>query len=348
MAGTGQYPTILDVASRSSASGEIVRCAEMLSQHLSLYKNMPFEKANERTAHMFVFRTSIPNGSWRMYNMGVPSSKSTTAKARVSLGMLEDYSVVDRALAEHTGNVEKFRRSEDVAFLEGMGQTIEQTLIYGNTVTNPAGFQGLSTFYNTINTNNAQNAANVFNGGGTGTSNTSIWMLGLGPNKIYCVYPEGSAAGLDFEDKGDIRPAYDSLGNQYEAYTAWFRQQIGLVPEDWRFGARVPNIDVTTAGLAGPNALDIFATLAEVAFAFPHLSSETSTITETDDPNGDGAVKPIILWNRTTAHWAQIQAMRNRNTLLQVDEYAGIAIPKWRGIPCMISDQILNTETALT
>ena len=345
---TGQFPTILDVASRLDREGNIPRVAEMLSQKLSLYKNLPFVKANERTGHMFVFRTSMPTGSWRQYNTGVASAKSTTAKSRVSVGMLEDYSVVDRALAEHTGNVEKFRRSEDVAFLEGMGQTIEQTILYGNTATNPAAFQGLSTFYNTINTANAQNAANVLNGGGVGSSNTSLWMLGLGTESIFGVYPEGSAAGLDFEDKSDVRAAYDSVGNQYEAYTGWFRQQMGLCPKDWRYGARICNIDVTTAGLAGPNALDIFASLAELQFFFPSLTAETSTVTETDDPEGDPGIRPMIFWNRTLAHWAQIQAMRNRNVLLSPDEYAGVPVHKWRGIPAMVSDQILNTESALT
>lgn len=345
---TGSFPTLIDVASRQDREGNIPRVAEMLSQKLSLYKSMPFIKANEKTGHMFVYRTSIPTGSWRQYNTGVPSSKSTTAKDRVGIGMLEDYSVVDRALAEHTGSVEKFRRSEDVAFLEGMGQTIEQTMFYGNTATNVAAFQGLSTFYNTVTVNNSQNAANVFNALGSGSSNTSLWWLGLGPQTIFCVYPDGSKAGLDFEDKSDVRAAYDSLGNQYEAFTGWFRQQIGLVPMDWRFGARIANIDVTTAGLAGPNALDIFAALAEVQMFFPYLSTETSTITETDDPEGDPGVRSIIFTNRTVMHWAQVQAMRNRNVLLTPSEYAGVPVHSWRGVPWMISDQIINTESALT
>ncbi len=330
--------------------GNIPRVAELLSQKLSLFKNLPFVKANERVTHMVVFRDSIPAGSWRQYNQGVASAKSTTNKARVAMGMLEDYSVVDRALAEHTGSVEKFRRSEDVAFLEGMGQTIEQTCFYGNTATVPASFQGLSTFYNTINTANAQNAANVLNGGGTGTSNTSLWMLGLGPNTIHGIYPEGaSGAGLDFEDKSDVRAAYDSLGNQYEAFTGWFRAQLGIVPMDWRYGARICNIDTTTAGLAGPNALDIFASIDELQFFFPQLSQDTSGITETDDPEGDPGIRTIIFWNRTLAHWAQIQAMRNRNVLMAPGDYAGVPVFKWRGmIPMMISDQITNTESALT
>ena len=328
--------------------GAIPHIAEMMSQKLSLYKNMPFKMANERSGHMFVYRTSIPTGSWRQINTGTPSSKSTTAQDRVSIGELVDYSVVDRTLAERTGNAEKFRRSEEVAFLEGMGQTIEQTTFYGNTATNPAAFQGLSTFYNTVNVANSQDAANVFNGGGAGSSNTSLWWLGLGPETIFGIFPEGSKAGLDFEDKSDVRAAYDSLGNQYEAYTAFFRQQIGLCPQDWRYGARLCNIDVTSAGLAGPNALDIFATLAEMQFAFPSLTSGTSGIINTDDPEGDPGVQHRIFGNRTLLHWMQVQAFRNRNVLMSPSEYAGVAVLKWRDIMIEISDQLLNTESTLT
>ena len=345
---TGAQLSLIDLARRTDPNGDAADVAELLSQANEIYDDLVWKEGNTNTGHVFTVRTGIPTGSWRYLNAGIQSSKSTTAQDRVSIGELTDYSVVDRTLAERTGNVEKFRRSEDVAFLEGMGQTIEFTMLYGNTATNPAAFQGLSTFYNTVNTANSQNAANVFDGGGTGSSNTSLWWLGLGPESIFCVYPEGSHAGLDFEDKSDVRAAYDSLGNQYEAFTGFFRQQIGLCPKDWRYGGRIGNIDVTTAGLAGPNALDIFATLAEMQFFFPSLTSDTSTITETDDPEGDPGVRHRIFVNRTLGHWMQVQAMRNKNVLMSPDQYAGVAVMKWRDIPIDISDQITNTESRLT
>ena len=345
---TGAWPTILDVASRMDAEGNIPNVAEMLSQENSMYQDAPFVEANERTGHMFVFRTSIPTGAWRQYNVGTAQSKSTTAKSRVGIGMLEDYSIVDRALAEHTGDVAKFRQSEDVAFLEGMGQTIQQTVIYGNVATTPASFQGLSTFYNTVNTSNAQNAANVLDGGGTGSSNCSLWMLGWGPETIFAIFPAGSHAGLDFEDKSDVRAAYDSVGNPYEAYTGWFRQQMGLVPKDWRYGARIANIDVTSAGLAGANALDIFATMAEMQFLFPKLTSTTSGITKTDAPMDDVGVRTVFYANRTLLHWMQVQAMRDRNVLARQEDYAGVVTDSWRGLPIKLQDQLTNTESRVT
>lgn len=345
---TGSWPTLVDVASRMDPEGKIPVIAEMLSQCNDYADDLPWIEANEHTGHEFVFRTSIPAGSWRSYNMGVPYAKSTTAKARVGLGMLEDYSQVDRALAEHSGDREKFRQSEDVAFMEGMSQTIAQTFWYGNTTQTPAEFMGLSPFYNTISTASAQNAANVIGCGGTGSSNTSFWLIGWSPEHFFGIFPRGSRAGLDMEDKGDVTPGFDSIGNRFEAYTSWFRQQAGLCPKDWRYGVRMANIDTTNAGLAGPNPLDIFATMAEALLLLPKASRSTSGITKTDAIMDDTA--PRLCWyvNRTGRHWMDVQAMRDRNVLLSIKDYAGMPIMGYRDIPIKIVDQIINTETTLT
>lgn len=343
---TGSWPTLADLTSRMNGAGKQVYIAEMLSQAVSLYEDIPMLEANEVGGHEFVFRTSIPAGSWRQYNMGVPYSKSTTAKARVGLGSLEDYSQVDRMLAEDSGDIDRFRENEDVAFLEGMGQTMEQTGFYGNTTTNPAEFMGLAPFYNTVTQSTAQNAQNVIDGGGTGSSNASMWMVCWGERTIFGLYPRGSKAGITMEDKGDTVPGYDSLGNRFEAYTSWFRQQMGLCPQDWRYGVRVANIDVTNNGLAGPNALDLFATMAEMMLYPPHLGKNTSGITKTDaqtDPSP--GIRPVIYVNRTVRHWMDVQAMRDRNVLLQINDYAGRVVDGFRQIPIKISDQLLTTES---
>lgn len=342
---TGQWPTLADLTSRIDGAGKQAIIAEMMSQAIAIAEDAPMKEASEIGGHEFVFRTSIPAGAWRQINQGVPYAKSTTAKSRVGLGSLEDYSQVDRLLAELSGDIDMFREGEDVAFLEGMGQTIEQTHWYGNTAATPAEFMGLSTFYNTVSTTTAQNAANVLDGGGTGSSNASIWLICWGMRTIYDVYPRGSKAGLAMEDKGDTVPGFDSLGNRFEAYTSWFRQLIGVVPEDWRYGARIANIDTTTAGLAGPNALDIFATIRQLLLLPPHLSKSTSGITKTDAPDEPApGIRPVLYVNRTVRHWMDVQAIRDRNVLLRMEDYAGIPVDGINGIPIKISDQLLTTE----
>ena len=345
---TGQWPTLDDVTSRMDNAGKQHLIAEMLSQAIALPEDMPFIESSEMGGHEFVFRTSIPAGAWRQINMGVPYSKSTTAKSRVGLGTLEDYSQVDRLLAEMSGDIDQFREGEDVAFLEGMGQTIEQTTWYGNTAATPAEFMGFSPFYNTVSTATAQNAANVIDGGGTGSNNLSIWLICWGVRTIFGLYPRGTKAGLAMEDKGDTVPGFDSLGNRFEAYTSWFRQMVGLCPQDWRYGARICNVDVTTAGLAGPSALDIFATIRELLLLPPHLSKGTSGVTHTDakDEPAPG-IRPIIYTNRTGRHWMDVQAMRDRNVLLRIEDYAGMPIDGINGIPIKISDQLI-TEARVT
>jgi len=346
---TGSWPTLIDVSSRLDPEGKIPVIAEMLSQCNDFYDDVPWVKANGRTKHEFVFRTSIPAGSWRGYNMGVPYSKSTTAKATVDMGMLEDYSQVDRALAEHSGDKERFRESEDAAFLEGMAQTIVATFLYGNSVQQPLEFMGFSPFYNTLTTTTAQNAANVLSGGGSGSSNASMWLIGWGPEAIFGVFPEGSRAGLDMEDKGDVTPGFDSLGNRFEAYTSWFRQQSGLCPKDWRYCVRYANLDTTngSVGLFGPTPPDLFVAMGQMELLFPKLTRTTSGITKTDAPLDDYGVHPVYYCNRTVRHAMDIQALRDRNVLLSIKDYAGMPITGFRDIPVKVIDQLLNTESTV-
>lgn len=321
----------------------------MMSQANEFLDYIPMVESNEMGGHEFVFRTSIPAGAWRQINQGVPYSKSTTAKARVGVGSLEDYSQIDRLLAEDSGDAAAFRRNEDVAFLEGMGQTIIQTFWYGNTASTPAEFMGFSTFYNTVATGTAANAANVIDGGGTGTSNASIWLICFGERTIFGLYPRGSKAGLDMVDKGDTVPGFDAVGNRFEAYTSWFRQQAGLCPQDWRYAVRIANLDTTTAGLAGPNAPDIFALLAEAAYLPPTLGRKQSGITMTDAPNDPSpSIRPVIFANRTVRHYMDIQSIRDRNVLMRPDESAGVVNETWRGVPIAVVDQLLTTEARVT
>lgn len=342
---TGQWPTLIDVAQREGPDGKPLFLAEMLSQYNAILDDAPYVEANEKTGHEFGFRDSIPGGAWRAYNMGVGYSKSTAGKARVGIGTLAAYSQIDRDLAEDSGDPEGFRESEDIAFMEGLGQTWAQTLFYGNTVANPAQFMGLAPFFNTKSTATAKNATNVIDGGGVGSSNTSIWLIGWNEGTFYCVYPRAGKAGLNMEDKGDTVPGYDSLGNRFEAYTSYFRWRGGLVPQDWRNGVRIANIDTTAAGLSGPNPPDLFMMLAQAMYLPPALGKRQSNITQTDAPRDRSVgVRPVIYLNRTGMHWLHVQAARDRNVLLRIEDYAGMPVDGFLGIPVKLVDQLVNTE----
>ncbi len=44
----------------------------------------------------------------------------------------------------------------------------------------------------------------------------------------------------------------------------------------------------------------------------------------------------------------EIQAIRNKNVLLKMEEYAGQTVQTWRGVPIRNVDALLNTESALS
>lgn len=342
---TGSWPTLADVASRTSANGEQLVIAELLSQSVAIYKDLPIIESSEMGGHEFSYRESIPSGAWRQANQGVPYGKSTTGKSRVDLGTLEEFSQVDRLVAEMSGDVDTFREGEDVAVIEGMGQTVEETVWYGNTAVNPAQFNGLSTFYNTVSAT-TQNSANVIDGGGVGNSNLSIWLLGLGPRRIFGLYPRSTKAGLSVEDLSMTMSGYDSLGNPFRAYTTWFRHMLGICPQDWRFGARYANVDVTSAGLAGPNAPDLWATFRQMMLLMPTMTSDTSGITESDAPSDSmTGIRFGFYTNRTGRHYMDVQGMRDRNVLLTINDAAGKPQDMVNGVPVKVSDQLLVNES---
>lgn len=341
---TGQWLTLQDLARRLDPFGKIDYIAEMLSQANDLFDDLPWIESNQLGGHKFTFRTSIPQGAWRQYLQGIPYAKSTTAQAEVSVGSLEGYSQIDRMQAEDSGDVNRYRESEDWAFYEGMSQTMAQTFFYGNSTATPAEFMGFSSFYNTVNTATALNAANVLDAGGTGSSNLSFWMIGWGERTIFGLYPRGSKAGMSMEDKADTVPGFDSAGNRFEAYTTWFRHQAGLCPQDWRYGARIANVDVTANGLAGPNAFDIFAGFAQLMYFFPTLGKNSGIIRTDAQEDPSPGIRPVIYTNRTGRHWMDVQAIRDRNVLLSSKDYAGNPVMSFREIPVKIIDQLLVSE----
>lgn len=345
---TGAWPTIIDVASRMGSDGKPLFLAEMLSQTNEILDDMPWLPGNEMAAHEFAFRESIPAGSWVGYNQGTGYVKSTTGKARIGLATLEAWSQVDDNLARDSGDIAAFRESEDIAIMEGLSQTWAETLFYGNTASNPAQFIGGATFYSSRLTSNNLAAANVIDGGGRGSSNCSIWLIGWRDNAVYSVFPRGWREGLQMEDRGDVVPGFDSAGNPFPAWTTFFRMRGALCVQDWRNAVRIANLDTTNAGLAGPNAADIFALMIQSMYLPPALGKRQSGISKTDAPrDASMGVRGVFYGNRTARHYMDLQSVRGRNVLLSSTDYAGNPTTVFRDIPVKTVDQLLNTEAAI-
>lgn len=342
------FLSLMDAARRMDPEGDIDTIAELLSQANEFFKDMSWTESNLDTGHKSTVRTGLPSGTWRLPYAGVPYARSTTAQIQDGMGFLSAYSQIDKRVAELGGKVAQIRMTEDSSFLEGMSQQMATTFFYGNSAATPSQFTGFSPRYNTVSTTTAQNAQNVLDGGGTGSANLSIWLVGWGDMTTFGIYPKGTKAGLMFEDRGDVVPGYDAAGNPFPAYTSYFEWNAGLVVKDWRYTVRIANIDTTAGaqGLFGTTPPDLFYLMSKSVVRLPTLSKRVSGITETDAPDEPApGINPAFYVNRTGRESMDIQAIRDKNVLLKPTEYAGAPVVEFRGVPIRVNDCLLNTES---
>ena len=252
-------PSYLDWSNRQDADGKVSRVIELLNQFNGVLGDMTATEGNLPTGHRTTIRSGLPIPTWRRLYGGVQPSKSTTVQVTDACGMLEAYSEIDKALADLNGTTSEFLMSESLPFIEGMSQEAARCLFYGDESSQPAAFTGLAPRFSTKTIANAQSAFNVVDflsdSGGAGTANSyvSAWLVVWGPNTVTGIYPKGSKAGLYIEDKGQVtveNADSTTIGTgRMEAYRTHFRWDLGLSVRDWRYVARVANIDTSaTAG----------------------------------------------------------------------------------------------------
>lgn len=339
------FPSLVEWARRADPSGVIQDIAEMLAQCNEVLKDMIWQEGNLPLGHKVTLRAALPQGTWRGANQGVASTKSMTTQVQFGIGELVAYSMVDKSIAELGGEVDKFRYSEDMAFIEGLSQQVASALFYSNEAVNPTQFTGFAPNYNTVTSTNAKSAANVVDVGGTASANSSIWLIGWGDNTTFGIFPKGSQAGLVYQDKGDIVPAYDINGNQFEAYRSYFQWKLGLALKNWQYNIRLANIDTTTSGIFGTSAPDLFAYLAQAVVKLPTASRRLTNITEVDAPNDPSpGISPALYMNRTIRAALDVQAIRDKNVLISSKEYAGQPTEMFRDVPIRVVDALTTSE----
>src|SRR5216684_2482044 len=314
--------TYADWAKRMDDGYKVASIIELLSQTNEMLDDMMVVEGNLPTGHKTTVRTGLPQATWRQLNTGVPNAKSTTAQLVEACGNLETYSVIDKDIADLNGNTPDFRLSESRAFLEGMSQQVAATMVYGNQFANPERFTGWAPRYSTKTVANSQTANNVLDGGGTASTNTSMWVLTWGTDTNHAIFPKGKLAGLQ----------------QWE---------IGFAQRDWRYMARICNIDVTQ--LTGVSAANLINLLVRALYRLPTAPVSATTIQTSDTPAVRADMgRTVIYCNRIIRTYLDLQAMNKTNVLLRIEEFNGKPITTFRGIPIRTVDAVLSNEAQVT
>lgn len=270
-----QFPTLLDVTNAMDPDGSIAVVAEILNETNEILDDMVWIEGNLPTGHVTTARGGIPRATWRKLYGGVKGSKSARVRVTDTCGMLETYAKIDKSLADLNGNAAAYRASEDRSFIEGMSQDMAETLFRGDTGLNPERFMGMNPRFNSLS---AENADNIVQGGGNGSDNASIWLVGWGPNTVHGIYPKGSQAGLQQRDLGEDTAVADDGSGEYQIYRTHYKWDCGLTVRDWRYVVRIANIDrsaLTNDASSGANLPDLMFEATErvpslqgVKFAF--------------------------------------------------------------------------------
>lgn len=341
-----QYSTYADHARRTDPDGTISTIVNLLSQTNELLEDMLVLEGNLPTGHQTTVRTGLPQATWRLINQGIGDVKSETAQITDTAGSLECYSTIDKELADLNGNTAAFRLSEDMAVLEGMNQQMASAYIYSNALSSPAQIMGFTPRFSTLNTANAQTAKNVVDAGGTGSTNTSIWVVVWGSQSCHAFFPKGSTAGLQHKDLGEVThmTAVGANSAQYQAYKAHYKWKTGLSVRDWQYVVRIANIDALQ--LTGNNAADIIELIHRGLGLIKTLPAGQGAVQKTDAQDGGqmSMGRTVIYCNRLIRTYLNIQATNRNNMQLGLSEYAGKIQTTFLGIPIRTVDSILNTE----
>jgi hypothetical protein len=325
--------TLADWAKRLDPDGKAPTIAELLGQTNEILTDMQWIEGNLPTGHRTTVRTGLPTVAWRLLNGGVTPSKSTTAQIDEQAGMLEAWSEVDVDLAKLNGNVSAFRLSEAKAFLEAMNQEMASTLIYGNSGTAPEEFTGFAARYSAIS--GATNAQNVISGSGSGSDNSSIYLVGWGENTVCGIFPKGSKAGLIHDDYNEVTVEVTAgvAGQRMRAYQERFQWKAGIALKDWRYVVRIPNIDISNL-VAKSSAADLIELMIKATHRIPSLKM----------------CRPVFYMNRSCFQMLDIQ--RRDDVVsgggLTFENVDGVRQASFRGIPVRVVDALLETEATVS
>jgi hypothetical protein len=322
---------MLDWSRRLDPKGKIDTVVNLLAETNQILEDMVWLEGNLPTGHQTTVVTGLPEPTWRTLYGGVQPSKGTTKQIVDTCGMLEARPQIDVDLAKLNGNSPEWRLSEERLHIEGMNQAMAHTLFYGDTRDDPEKFMGLHPRFSDMS---ADNGSQIIDAGGTGSDNTSIWLVTWGPNTVHGIFPKGSKAGMQITDNGK-QTVTDSAGGRYDVLESHYKWDCGLSVRDWRYVVRIANIDVSD--------LKTFNSSSDAAANLIRLLIEATEL-----PPEVNLGRPAIYCNRTVRTWLRIMMNEKANVHLSLEEVAGKKVMAFDGIPVRRCDKILNTEAAIS
>lgn len=331
--------TLADVA--KSKNKQIGKVAEVLVQENPMLNDIPYMEMNEGTSHTEEIRSALPAVYYRKANQAIPASKTTTEERKFQAAHFESKSQLDAAVASRGGmdRVAYNRWNQAQGHIQALGIEQASLCIYGSPLTSTLKTPGFFDIYSTL-TASEPTSKQIVDAGGTGGSLMSILLVHWGERSVFGIYPAGTQAGLKRTDrsKGGTLVPINALDVNGAAGTIWgyeeqFEVDHGLVVKDYRQAGRIANIDpaLLKSGVGAADLIDLMISL--------HYKIQ-------NPQNGNG----VYYVNRTTEAFLHKQALTKvgAGAGLNYENYQGMKVLTFLGMPVRRSDALLSTESQVT
>ncbi|MCK5604937.1 hypothetical protein KAR91_23810 [Candidatus Pacearchaeota archaeon] len=326
--------TMADYKKSLDPDGQVAKVVEILNETNDMIPDILWKEGNLDTGHLHTIRSGIPAPTWRRLNYGVQQSKARKVQVTDACGMLEAVSAVDERLLTLGGNKADIRFDEDAAHIEGMAQELSESFIYANQASAPEEITGFSPRY--ADTATSDSSTNVIDAGGTGTDNTSIWLVGWGSGKVFGIFPKGTSMGLRMLDQGRVEESDSQTpAGTYMAWKTRYYWDVGLALADWRYAVRICNIDnsllIADKGTVSSGA-NLIVDMILAMHKIPNLS----------------ACKPVFYANETVLAYLDLQTLKQSNmNITYANDPHGKRVVSFRGIPVRKVDSLGIAEARI-
>jgi len=324
---TGGAVTMLELVKRTNPDGTLAHIVDTLSEKNALLKYAKWKEANGKDSHMFIQSLTEPSGTWGRANKGVSIENGRTKQVTEPIKILESYSDVDLRILDRERDKAGFRYSLDVQAQAGLTKTLASAFIYGSEGTDVDMLTGLayrSGYDAAVDTQ-------VIDAGGAGNDNMSAWLVKWDDQDgVFFTYPQGDPNQMFEMEHLGKQPVYEATGANGAVYyvdRTYHKMNVGLCVSDPRAAVRIASIETT--GTSNILSAD--------------LVLEAMTLL----PSPDELEGVCLLTNRTG--WLQLtkEAKDKTNVMYNPDAPFGKWIYSFDGVPVVIMDKLIKTETAL-
>ncbi len=286
--------------------------------------------ANNGLFHKYNFATALPTASIRSINGSVTPTTTTFDLKQLDLKELITLETVDATLAKgDPSGPDGYMNKVAPGHMESLAQAAEKSIVYGLNGTYGAvdGFKG---FHDLAKEAETARSLSVIDAGGT-TNTTSIFAVHWKPEVCQLVIPSGIAAGGDLvvstvmnNGQVTLMVTNSGTGAQMPVYQVMYQMMLALQAGSYYSVHRIIGVD------SGSNA----PTAAEIDTLVDLVKGDSANTILYTSRLGKRAMQTL----KATKFFTQAVQDQNMNTMLDF----------WNGIPVIVSDNILETETKAT